>query len=163
MTQTLHSDEERENLHSYMHANQITATQSQRTTRDQRLMLCLILSQLQVYCIDEMEKDNDLWRQDMKALCKKLSALIIKKHGHQIAAMFNVDQGQWIAEFNNIVDATLQNMAQLGIIQFGALQQFTEMLMESPEITMAEDEKDRLIQQLKQEVQELKNSLGRAL
>jgi hypothetical protein len=132
------------------------------TNPTQTLILSLVLSQLQVYCIDEIQKDNTYWQQDLKALCNKMTQLIIKKHGPHIAKLFEAQDGEWIGEFNKIVDETTQNMVQLGIVQFGAFKQFTEMLIENPTLTMEESEKERFTREVIAEKEQLKKQIAKA-
>jgi hypothetical protein len=132
------------------------------TNQTQTLLLSLVLSQLQVYCIDEIQKDNKLWQQDLKALCNKMTPLIIRKHGPHINKLFEAQNGEWILQFNQLVDKVTQNMVKMGIIQFGALHQFTEMLLENPSITMEESEKDKFVRQTIEEKERLKKQMAKA-
>lgn len=120
---------------------------------ERNLLRVLLLSQSLVYSIDEVENDNEFWQQDIKTACKKLSALIIKKHGVHINGLFNADGGSYVADLNILTDTLMSNLCSMDLIQWGAMTELTKMVLDNPHMTLSDEEKDVMINLMREELQ----------
>jgi hypothetical protein len=138
-------------------------TSEQQALREtNNLLQCLILSQLQVYIIDEIQNDNKFWQQEVKFHSSALSKAIVKKHGAHINKLFEVKEGEYVGDVTNIVDELVKKLAKISIQQFGALSEFLDMVIENPAITISEEEKDTLIKSQAVLINELSQKVASA-
>jgi hypothetical protein len=138
-------------------------TEQQQALREtNNLLQCLILSQLQVYIIDEIQNDNKFWQQEVKFHSSALSKAIVKKHGAHINKLFEVKEGEYVGDVTNIVDELIKKLAKASIQQFGAISEFLDMVIENPAITISEEEKDKLIKSQAVLINELSQKVASA-
>jgi hypothetical protein len=109
------------------------------------LLQCLILSQLQVYIIDEIQNDQKFWQQEVKFHSSALASTIIKKHGTHINELFKAKDGEFVGDVTKIVNSLVEKLANVGMIHYGAISEFVDLVIENPSITVSEDEKETLI------------------
>lgn len=126
---------------------------------ERNLLRVLLLSQLLVYSIDEVENDNRFWQHDIKRMCKQLSDTIIKKHGIHIAKIFEANNGEFIQDLNRIIESLVTNLCEMDLTQYGAMLEISQVILENPHATMAEDEKDKLIVLMKNELSKAANGI----
>jgi hypothetical protein len=121
-------------------------TQDQQRAREtNNLLKCLILSQLQVYIIDDIQNDNKFWQQEVKFHSSELSKAIVKKHGGHINKLFEVKNGEYISDITTIMTNLVEKLSKLEMAQYGAINEFLDMLVENPSITLSEEDKDKVI------------------
>lgn len=112
------------------------------------LLRVLILSQLQVFAIDDIQNDVEFWQQSVKKQSKMLVDEIIKKNSLHIKKMFEVKDGEFIQDLLSVVEDMCKALSIMDISQWGAMKECAEMITKNPHMVLSEEEKDKVISEM---------------